>query len=110
MARRFEDDVLVTVFEVDTDEWLKEVQVGSGQNSNCPCDFCSPGNDDKLGRVRRLVFDRFFNRRYGKVVYVANVLRDGIVLRWSLVCLMKMFFQKIVGWFWLLREGIVVIC
>ena len=67
MARRFEDDVLVTVFEVDTDEWLKEVQVGSGQNSNCPCDFCSPGNDDKLGRVRRLVFDRFFNRRYGKV-------------------------------------------
>ena len=32
MARRFEDDVLVTVFEVDTDEWLKEVQVGSGQN------------------------------------------------------------------------------
>ena len=50
MARRFEDDVLVTVFEVDTDEWLKEVQVRSGQNSNCPCDFCSPGNDDKLGR------------------------------------------------------------
>ena len=67
MARRFEDDVLVTVFEVDTDEWLKEVQVGSGQNSNCPCDFCSPGNDDELGSVRRLVFNRFFNRRYSKV-------------------------------------------
>lgn len=23
MARRFEDDVLVTVFKVDTDEWLR---------------------------------------------------------------------------------------
>ena len=53
MARRFEDDVLVTVFEVDADEWLKEVQVRSGQNSNCPCDFCSPGNDDKIGRERK---------------------------------------------------------
>ena len=42
--------MLVTVFEVDADEWLKEVQVRSGQNSNCPCDFCSPGNDGKLGR------------------------------------------------------------
>ena len=31
MAGRFEDDVLVTVFEVDADEWLKEVQVRSGQ-------------------------------------------------------------------------------
>ena len=67
MARRFEDDVSVTAFEVNTDEWLKEVQVRSGQNSNCPCDFCSLENDDKLGRVRRLVFDRFFDRRYGKV-------------------------------------------
>ena len=53
MAGRFEDDVLVTVFEVDADEWLKEVQVRSGQNSNCLCDFCSPGNDDKLGRGRK---------------------------------------------------------
>ena len=29
--------------------------------------FVAWGNDDKLGRVWRLVFDRFFNRRYGKV-------------------------------------------
>ena len=43
MACRFEDDALVTVFEVNTDEWYKEVQVRSGQNLNCPCDFCSLG-------------------------------------------------------------------
>ena len=53
MAGRFEDDVLVTVFEVYADEWLKEVQVRSGQNSNCLCDFCSPGNDDKLKRGQK---------------------------------------------------------
>ena len=29
--------------------------------------FVARGNDDKLGRVWGLVFDRFFNRRYGKV-------------------------------------------
>ena len=80
------------------------------RSKNSPGDFCSQGNDDKLGRVRRLVFDRFLIGDMVKYVYVANVLRDGIVLRCSLVCLMKMFFQKIVGWFWLLREGIVVIC
>lgn len=34
-------------------------QVRSGQNSNCPCDFCGRGSDDKLGRVQRLVFDKF---------------------------------------------------
>ena len=28
-------------------------KVRSGQNSNCRCDFCSPGNDDKLGRVQK---------------------------------------------------------
>ena len=31
MARRFEDDALVTVFEANMDEWLKEVQFRSGQ-------------------------------------------------------------------------------
>ena len=31
MARRFEDDALVMVFEANMDEWLKEVQFRSGQ-------------------------------------------------------------------------------
>ena len=73
MAPRFEDDVSVTVFEVDT---------GECQNSNCPCDFCSPGNDDKLGRVRRLVFDKFFNRRYGEVSVCGKCFK-----RWDSVTL-----------------------
>ena len=56
MACRFEDNALVTVFEVNTDEWLKEVQVRSGQNLNCPCDFCSPGNDDKPWKGAKIGF------------------------------------------------------
>ena len=80
------------------------------RSKNSPCDFCSPGNDDKLGRGRDWFLIGFLIGDMVKYVYVANVLRDGIVLRCILVCLMKMFFQKIVGWVWLLREGIVVIC
>ena len=69
MARRFEDDLLVTVFEVDADEWLKEVQVRSGQTSNCPCDFCSPEIDDKLGRGRKVKRKEKAGRKINTISY-----------------------------------------
>ena len=72
--------------------------------------FVARGNDDKLGRVWGLVFDRFFNRRYGKVGVCGKCFK-----RWYSITLQpRVFdenvFQKIVGWVWPLRKGIVVIC
>ena len=89
MACRFEDDVLVTVFEVDTDESLKEVHVRSGQNLNCPCDFCRRGYDNKLGRLQRLVFDKFFNRRCSKVGQCGKCFK-----RWYSVMLQPRVFDE----------------
>ena len=59
------------------------------RSKNSPCDFCSPGNDDKLGRVRRLVFDRFFNRRYGKVRVCGKCFK-----RWYSVTLQPCVFDE----------------
>ena len=109
MARRFEDDALVMVFEANMDEWLKEVQFRSGQKILLVI-FVARGMTINLEGCGDWFLIGFLIGDMVKYVYVANVLRDGIVLRCILVCSMKMFFQKIVGWVWLLREGIVVIC
>ena len=93
MARRFEDDALVMVFEANMDEWLKEVQFRSGQKILLVI-FVARGMTINLEGCGDWFLIGFLIGDMVKYVYVANVLRDGIVLRCNLVCLMKTVFSK----------------